>query len=1245
MICSKQFRFFVLILVAMVLPSLAIAQTSTGITGRVTDQTGAVIQKAIVIAHNELTNEDLTTVSTSTGDFSFPGLKPGLYDVSATAPGFDTAKEVAIHLELDATVTVKLALKPGAAKESVVVKADEIQLDQARADRGVVFSQDELEQAPLNSGNPLLLANTEPGVYFNGCVSCGWVRPFDNGAINQFSNNGQGSDTNDFQFDGSPDNANSFGLRDIGYVPPTASIQEMKFISNPYDAQYGHTGGGVFDIVSKYGTNNLHGQVYENARRTALDANSHYNDNPVIDLPKTSDVRNQYGFEVDGPLVIPHFYNGRNKAFFEAQLEIYSMNTPLSGIDTVPALSPGSTTQTVAQTGDFSQDYYWNGTANAPITIYDPLTENTAGGCDCRQPFPNNQIPTTRLNSTAEAILSYLPLPNRPTPAMESLGTDDYAWQATGTDRFKNVVARIDQTFSDKDKAYIRFAWDKRVQNYGDPGEYNGIAGPGESGVFPLVRQNHFFTTDWTHTFNSNSLFDLHASFTRYAYAQNQGYSPFDLSKIGLGSLTLPGITPTFPQIDMNGYTVFGNNANNGGTKVTITDTIAAMPMWTYVHGAHTIKAGLDYRWMRASNYTAGTSSGYFYVDSEWTQQYSWGWTGPQGGDSVASMVLGTMDAPGQNGQTSNINIAPNQFFSYPYFAPFVQDDWKVNRKLTLNLGVRWDLQGPPSEANNKMVGAFNTTSPNPVISQLTSPLPGGMTLVGGNTYAGVNGQPRTLFNWSLLALQPRVGFAYSLDQKTVIRGGIGSSYVQFPGQGFSQGFSQSTAYDASNSNGLFPDGNSLTNPFPTIAQPAGASLGLLNSLGDSFGVSNRYFKLPGVVNYSFGAERQVTNHMTVDLSYVGSSGFHLDSSDNINHISEAFAASCNLEMGATPATYQNCISAPSAATASNPEWVTNPFLNAPAFSTAATGNGNGYYTNPVLSASIYTTPYPQFGAITQTEQNRGETQFNSLQAVVIHRWSNAFTAHGSFVWAKTIDSGYWNDEVYRIPQHYLDLGNRKWRFTANTDWHIPVGKGRALLGNADRLVDSLAGGWIMGTTYYYEAGTAVGVPSSLEIVHTQHYGIHRTVEAGVPLIRQSTNCVGWYDPTPSNGDPAYTLEPEQGTNTTNCTAETTAPHAVSSYDYIVQPGYAANENVPEPGVFNPRGQQLDVSLSKSVPIRERMSFEFRAEAYNLPNHPSWQGFGSWWDPTDPHFGTINMIYNGQTNIPRNIQLSAKILW
>jgi hypothetical protein len=238
------------------------------------------------------------------------------------------------------------------------------------------------------------------------------------------------------------------------------------------------------------------------------------------------------------------------------------------------------------------------------------------------------------------------------------------------------------------------------------------------------------------------------------------------------------------------------------------------------------------------------------------------------------------------------------------------------------------------------------------------------------------------------------------------------------------------------------------------------------------------------------------------------------------------------------------------------------------------------------------------------------------------------------------MQSGALLDNIYRIRAHYVDTGNLKWRWTANADWHLPVGRGRTYLGNSNRIVDGAIGGWTIGAMYWYQAGTPAGVGSALEVIHKQKYGIHRVTEGGVPLIRQSTNCVGYYDPSDN-----YTLKPETGTNTTGCSAETTAPTARDSYDYIVRPGYAAVQNVSDPGVYNPRGQNLDVSMSKTVPVWEQYKLETRFEGYNVANHPSWDGFGSWWDVNDPHFGTINMIWNNPTNVNRRVQLSVKVIW
>jgi len=1111
-----------------------------------------------------------------------------------------------------------------------------------------------------------MLANAEPGVTFGGAHTAGqdWVRPFDYSSINQFSVNGGISNSNDFQMDGSPNNSITFGAPNIGYVPPVASVQEMKLITNPYDAQYGHTGGAIFDMVTKYGGNQLHGQVYENSRRKWMAANTELNDDQK--LPLIGFKRDQYGFELDGPVVIPHLYDGHNKTFFELETQIWRETDPYSGVSSVPALSPGSTTQPAWETGDFSGAFYWNGSGNSQQNIYNPHMLSTNGGASysnvdnvlwpglgMRQQFSSggnlNVMPASAMDPTAKAILKYLPLPNRPTPSSQSWGADNYAWAAPATLPYDNVVARLDRNFGANDRTYLRFAWSKNWQNNADPG--NGFQGPASNALSPLVFQNHFLTADWQHTFNTSSLFDLHVTLSRFAYNQNQGPSPFSLSNIGLSSLDTSVTQQVFPAISIGGVggvSYFGNNAANGGNKLTISNSVAVMPMWTYIHGAHTIKAGLDFRMQRSSSYTGGAASGEFNDGCFWTAEFNW-YCSTGAGSGLASFLTGVMDG-------GDIYTGVRQYFTYPYYALFVQDDWKLTHKLTVNLGLRWDLQLPPTESANKVVGAFDSKDVNPIQSTVSSALPANVTLMGGMTYAGVNGQPRGQFSTDRILIQPRLGFNYALDNKTVIRGGIGTTYSQYTGQGYNQGFTTDTAYTSSVDYGQSTYGGTLlSNPFPSIAKPSGSKEGMLNSLGNNFNVVNPNFKIPGVVNYSLGIERQIGSHTTVDLSYVGNRGFDMASSSNLNPISRQYAASCNMEMGASTATYSDCIND----TGLSNHWVSNPFAGVAAFSPAATGNLNNYYYASQLPASIYTRPYPEFGDITQTQGNDGNTEYDSMQAVVSHNWHNALIFHGNFVWSKQMDDGWWNDQVYGIRQHYLDKTDRRWRFAANADWHLPVGKGRAFLGNSNRLVDAAVGGWTIGAILTYEAGTpsGVGMPFesrfegyNLEVVHKQHYGVHNRVETQ-HVIRGSSKCVGWYDPNPAQDDQGglsvhnapYTLSDANGNDYSGCQVNAAGNGHV--YDYILRPSFAAVQNVSDSGVRNPNGQNLDLSMSKSFDVYKTMKLQMRFEGYNVLNHPAWQGEDYWWDPWDPHFGTINKYYDGQTNIPRNIQLSAKVIW
>lgn len=1180
------------------------------------DKTGAVIPNAVVTATNDATGIAVQTKSNGTGNFSFTDLRPGRYSVKATAKGFKSTEITHVLLTTDAMSSVNFKLEPGTVEQVVQVRAKHTLINTTSVDRGETFSAAEIDQAPLNGGNPIFVAQTAPGVYFNSYM--GWERPFDNNAMNQWSVNGQASDSNDFQIDGTPDNSVTWGGRNIAAVPPEASILEMKVITNPYDAQYGHTGGAVFDMVTKYGTNKFHGQVYENMRRTWLDANSHVND--ALNLPKGKYWIDQYGVEADGPVVIPHLYNGHNKTFFMLQYEGYRFGQPDTFVDSVPPLDPNDPNKTVIQTGNFSQDYYWDGSCGCdkPTVIYNPFTSgNTVNGvADARYPFPNNQIPTTLLDPVAQKILSYLPKPNRPTASGLNWGVDNHVAQIMETDKFRNVVARVDHNFGPNDKVYLRFLWNKRFEFR----PYTGVAGPGSTGTNPLIRQNHSFAFDWMHVFNANTSLDLHLSFNRYVDNERQGISPFNLSQLGWPSSYDQNVPATqFPEIDISEYTGLGDAAGNGGNRTSISNSLGGLPVLTMVRGNHTINIGADIRLMRSSAYQGGAASGQLYVDRQWTQAHWYYWGGPAEGNSWASMLLGTMT----NG---HLDYNSNLYFSYPYIAPYVQDNWKVTNKLTLDLGLRWDLVFPPTEMHNRIVGAFDTTSVNPVNASIPAGALDNITLLGGNTYAGVNGQPRTLFNFDPRTLQPRVGFAYMVTPMTVVRGGFGTSYVSVPDQGYSQGFNQVTGYVASLDGGQTPLVN-LDNPFPVIQKPLGAKLGLLNDVGNSFSVFNRHFKIPAVLNFSLGVEHQFGPHTLVDVSFVGSDGYDQPTNDNINRISASFAAHCNLEMGASASTYENCINYPTSA--GQPEWIQNPFKGVQAFQNS--GNTQGYYTNQYLSANVLTRRFPEFGDIYENGLNDGQTFYNSLQIIVTHRASHSLIFHASYVRSKSTINGGYVDQTYRVKAHYLSLGDKPNRITFNGVWYLPFGRGHYFFRHANRLVNEAVGGWVLSPIYVYETGTPWGIPGNIEVLRKQHYGVHNVVEGGVPLIRGTGHCIEWYDPNKN-----YQLDLVPGSLTQGC--------SVGNADFRVRPAYGVVRDVPFPGVRQPDYTQFDLSLSKYFNLVRGMRLETRIEGFNALNHPTWDE-GYWGDPRDPHFGTINLIYSGQSNLPRQVQLTAKVVW
>ena len=1186
----KSIRLWSICLGVLLSPAILRAQQ---VTGRVTDSTGAAVPKTKITVLNLATNVTSVATATGDGDYTVPYLKPGLYSVSASATGFETETKTDITLQVSQTVTVDFTMKIGVITETVSVSG--AQLDRSKSDVGEVVENGRINELPLNGGDMGQLAQLSAGTYYSGSIL--YVRPFDN-SVAALSINGAGAAENELLLDGVSNEAahgdayNGTNSQ-MGYIAPVQAVQEFKVVTVPFDAVYGRLQGGAIDMTLKSGTNQIHGSVYEFARRGWLDSNLWSND--FYGLRKAAHTRDQYGAQVDGPIVIPKLYNGRDKTFFVAQFENWKETIPSTTLDTVP--------DPAWLKGDFSNLTYYDkpSLSQKPLIIYDPLTLHDNGtGALVRNPFPGNIIPQNRISPFALSILSLYPTPNATPNAQQNSYTNNYAANTGITDTYRNALIKIDQVVSSNDRVSLRYGWWERseIQNQ------SGIPGVGANGEYPHGERVNTFSPDWTHTFTPNLVTDFKAAVIVRGNILNSGPLGYDLSQLGLPSNFISALGTfghSLPQTTPSEFTSIGNT----GGEFTVGDSLAMLPSVTYTRGKHTFHAGLDWRLLQWSwrNIRGGTS---FNADRTWTQKdYQSG--DNASGNSIASLLLGTASS-------GSVQINPLAFYSQHYYAPFIQDDWKVLPKLTLNLGLRYDLNGAVVERHNRVNYEFNPSVTNPVSSQVSSPALNG-PVMGGLEFVGVNGNPRAFNALVKTNIQPRVGFSYSPVERTVVHGGFGVFFLN-PNPGPNQyGFSATTQYNASNDGGKTPTenlgvGGVAPNPFPSVTEPTGSSLGYLTGLGQGLFYLNPAFRTPKTYQYAVGIQQQFSKNSVLELNYVGTRTRKLGTSDNINRPSAVAYAQCDPELGGNPAV---CNSDPGA-------YITNPFQNVAPFA------GSNYYSQPTIQALNFTRAFPAFGDITEYDLNGGKTWYNSLQLTATHHVSKSLTVHGTWTWSKTMDAGGFTDTTYRVLSRHIDSADFAHRITFSGYWILPVGRGHEFLGNVNRLVDAAVGGWELSTIASWQTGMPWQLNGSTDF--TGNARIDRKVTP-TTITGVNASCVGqWLQ----QKDGSYAIE-----------SKGTSSSCGGAYNFIVVPPFGVQPNVNYTGVRNPGTEDVDASLAKNFEIYERLRAQFRVDAFNLPNHPT---FAENYDngPTDGTFGQI-VKSSGQSNEPRNVQLTFKVTW
>src|SRR5215510_9875178 len=683
----KPFRRLLILSAAILLSSVGLLAPSAAqenratIVGTVTDPQGNVISSATIKATNTETNTATSTTSNESGLYTLPFLPVGKYQISVSANGLKTVVRDRIELRVGDRIQLDFSMEVGAVTETVNVTSQAPLLETATASRGQVIDESKVRDLPLLGRNPFLLSVLSSGVQIQPTQGSISFRPFDNGGMDAISINGGRQRSNEFLIDGAPNTGTeNGGIGALSFVPSPDAVQEFRVQSNTYDAQFGRTGGGTVNVSLKGGTNKLHGSLYHYFRNDILNANSFQNN--AANVKRTAFRWNQPGLVIDGPIRIPKVYNGRDKTFFMFSWEKIISSIPAPVTQTQPTLEQ--------RKGDFSKTMQADGKSR--VTIYDPL--KVVNGV--RQPFPGNIIPDDRIDPVARKILEFIPLPNQPGNAQ---GFDNHSISPNArTGEYDQFATRLDHNLSERHKLSGRWVRNNRH-------EVRGLAGYEEpaSPFFLHYRKNPGGGLDLTSTLSPTLVSNFKINFIRHEFAIQQYGDGFDITQLGFPAAFQKQVQRQFfPRLNFTDY----SNIGNTGSQFTFSNTSSISETLNKTLGSHSLKFGGEARNLR-DNYNNPTSSvGNFDFNKGFTQRNPL--TGDAAsGNAFASFLLG-YPAGG------SVPINPSFPYQHLYYGAFLQDDWRVSRRLTLNLGLRWDYESPISERFNQLNAGFDRTSTSP---------------------------------------------------------------------------------------------------------------------------------------------------------------------------------------------------------------------------------------------------------------------------------------------------------------------------------------------------------------------------------------------------------------------------------------------------------------------------------------------------------------------------------------------------
>jgi hypothetical protein len=1148
------------------LAGMASAQEARGtITGTVRDTSRSVIPGVSVTVTNLAMGTSVSVVTNDAGLFEAPYLIPGTYRVATELSGFkknvrDVDVRVNDRLELD------IVLEVGATEETVTVTAETPLLQTANASMGQVVDARRIMELPTPHGDPFALIGLSGGVSFTGSQRLD--RPFEPTHIVGYAMDGTRGNRSDVTIDGVPSTATANAGEVIAsFVPPADLVQEFKVQTATFDASFGNTEGGVTNLSIKSGTNAFHGTAYIQKSPKNLFANDFFANMNHVPLADFS--YNRYGGTAGGPMLLPG-YNGRGKTFFMYGFEgIHEARPRNNGTPTVPTEA--------MRKGDFSALL----AIGSQYQIYNPFTRRAVGsGRYQEDPFPNNIIPENLINPVAKAILQYIALPKTP-------------GKADGTDNFQNPALleripyasntiRIDHVVSPKQRLFGRVSWYDRNSNYNN---YFDNLSTGEWFTF-ASRQVAF---DHVYMMNSKTVLNVRYGynlFTRGTDSNPENHG-FDLTSLGFPASynsAIPDDIRRFPRIAITGYqgTAFG-----GEWRPNITHS--AIATLTRTEGAHSIRTGMEYRrYIETDRFFGNDQTGTFTFDATWTRgPLDNSPTAPGSiGQSFASFLLG-LPASGSVGRSASYDEHSDTWGVY------VQDDWKMNDRLTVNFGLRYELETPLVEALNRSVRGFDANATQPIEAAARAALNTTATGIsrdqfqvrGGLTFAGVGGQPRALYSTPKNNVMPRAGMALKLNDKTLLRGGYGMFYGflgQRRGDVIQSGFSATTNLTPTLNNGLtFIE--TLSNPFQNgIQEPVGAAQGIETFLGQSITYFDPNPKSPRMQRWQVGIQREVGSSWVAEVSYVGNRGSQLQTSRNLNSTPLQY-------LSTSPVRDQATIDYLSAN-------VPNPFFGLMPVTAGSAFRGQNIARERLLR------PYPQFDAV-NTTTNEGRSWYNALQVSIQRRYANGYTIGANYSYSRFMEATEFLNGADPSPTKVISSQDVPHRLTVNGIWEFPIGRGRRFARDAAPGLNAFIGGWQIQGIYSFQSGFPIGFGN---IIFTGN-------PDDIALSTSEQTIDRWF-----NTDAGFNKVSAQqlGSNVR------TFPLRLSS---------VRTDNV----------NNVDLSIIKNTPLAGGNTLQLRLEALNAFNHPLFPGPNT--TPTAVAFGSISA--STQNNYPRRVQVMAKLLF